>query len=61
MDNQINSKTVDLEKEQVDLILLMESSMTPELLDAVQRAHKTKDDNDVQDSLIVSYEGTHHA
>jgi len=54
-------KNVNLEKEQADLILLMESAMTPELLDAVQRAYKTKDDTDMQESLSISYEGTQYA
>jgi hypothetical protein len=61
-DQTINKKKpIDLDKEQSDLILLMESSMTPELLDAVQQAYRTNDDADTQESLDISYEGTRYA
>jgi hypothetical protein len=59
--NKNSKKAIDLEKEQSDLISLMETSMHPELLDAVQQAYKTSDDTDIQTLIDISYEGTQHA
>ena len=61
-DQRINrKKAIDLEKQQNDLISLMESSMAPELLDAVQEAYRINDDTGTQESLKISYEGTQYA
>ena len=51
----------DLEKEQVDLIALMEASITPQLLAAVENAYRDTDDGEPAASLDISYEGTIHA
>lgn len=56
-----NRKAIDLSKEQADLITLMETSIHPELLDAVEKAYKTSDDTDIQTLIDISYEGTQHA
>lgn len=51
----------DLVKEQAGFVVFLEQSIDPELLDAVERAyHTTENDRDTSSSDI-SYEGTTHA
>jgi len=51
----------NLEKEQADLIALMEASITPEVLVAVEMAYHTDDDDKPSLSLNISYEGASDA
>ena len=51
----------DLAKEQSDLIALMEASIDPQLLFAVEKAYSTVADKEPQSELNISYEGTLYA
>lgn len=51
----------DLAKEQADLIALMEASIEPQLLAAVEEAYHTIVNEEPLSRLNVSYEGTIHA
>lgn len=48
----------NLAKEQGDLIALMEASMSPELLAAIQQAYHASDDEKDVSSVDISYGGT---
>ncbi len=57
--NPIN-ETVDLVKEQADFVALMEASIAPDVLKAVEDAYHASDDDKPSVSLNVSCEGTTH-
>lgn len=51
----------DLAKEHADLVALMEASIDPQLLVAVEKAYNNVVDNEPLSELNISYEGTIYA
>ncbi len=51
----------DLAKEQADLLTLMEASMDPQILAAVENAYHANDEASLNPSVEVSCWGTSHA
>ena len=51
-------KKPNLVEEQAELITLMETSMDPNLLEAVEQAYRTPDDVDEASSMEISFDGT---
>ena len=54
-------KKLNLVEEQAELITLIETSMDPNLLEAVEQAYRTPDDVDEASSMEISFDGTINA
>ena len=56
-----SANTPELVREQAELVTLMEASIDPDVLAAVESAYHSDDNDHDTTSMDVSYEGTIHA
>jgi len=57
MNKKSDANALDLEKEQADFLTLLEKSVSPQLLDAVDKAYHAADDLNALPAFDISFAG----